>query len=122
MSRKLRLNFDAHSIEVLTNYPLCQVLQKPEASGRLLKRAIKLGQFDVNYRPRTTTKGKAFTDFIAEFTYADTTEVTGTTINAEAAKVLRWEIVKRLQPDKRKRTDGSSMWMMPLMRISLGPT
>ena len=36
-SRKLRLYFHAHPIEVLTNYPLCQVLQKPEASGRLRK-------------------------------------------------------------------------------------
>ena len=37
VSRKLRPYFHAHSIEVLTNYPLRQVLQKPEASGRLLK-------------------------------------------------------------------------------------
>ena len=42
-SRKLRPYFHAHSIEVLNNYPLCQLLQKAEASGRLLKRAIKLG-------------------------------------------------------------------------------
>ena len=35
--RKLRPYFHAYSIEVLTNYPLCQVLQKPEASRRLLK-------------------------------------------------------------------------------------
>ena len=35
-SKKLRPNFNAHSIEVLTNYPLHQVLQKLEASGRLL--------------------------------------------------------------------------------------
>ena len=36
-SRKLRPYFHAHSIEVLINYLLCQVLQKPKASGRLLK-------------------------------------------------------------------------------------
>ena len=36
-SRKLRLYFHTYSIKVLTNYPLCQVLQKPEPSGRLLK-------------------------------------------------------------------------------------
>ena len=29
-SRKLRLYFHTHSIEVLTNYPLRQVLQKPK--------------------------------------------------------------------------------------------
>ena len=42
-SRKLRPYFHAHSIKVLTNYPLGQVLQKPETSGRLLKWAIELG-------------------------------------------------------------------------------
>ena len=42
-SRKLRPYFHAHSIMVLTNYPLRQVLQKPEALGKLLKWAIELG-------------------------------------------------------------------------------
>ena len=50
-SRKLRLYFHAHPIEILTNYPLCQVLQKLEASGRLLKWAIELGHFKVNFCP-----------------------------------------------------------------------
>ena len=48
VSRKLRPYFHAHSIEVLTNYLLRQVLQEPEASSRLLKWVIELGQFDVN--------------------------------------------------------------------------
>ena len=57
VSRKLRPCFHMHSIEVLTNYPLRQVLQKIEASGRLLKWAIELGQFNVNYHPQMTIKG-----------------------------------------------------------------
>ena len=44
-SSKLMSYFHAHPIEILTNYPLHQVLQKPEASGRLLKWAIELRQF-----------------------------------------------------------------------------
>ena len=51
LSRKLRPYFHTHVIEVLTNYPLGQVLQKSEASGRLLKWAIELGQFDLNFHP-----------------------------------------------------------------------
>ena len=43
MFRKLRPYFHAHSIEVLTNYPLRQVLQKLEASCRLLRWTIELG-------------------------------------------------------------------------------
>ncbi|KAM6563334.1 hypothetical protein CsatB_023332 [Cannabis sativa] len=66
-SRKLRPYFQAHSIEVLTNYPLRQVLAKPEASGRLLKWAMELSQFDIKYKPRTAIKGQALADFILEF-------------------------------------------------------
>ena len=36
-SRKLRPYFYAHTVEVLKNYPLYQVLQKLRVSGRLLK-------------------------------------------------------------------------------------
>ena len=37
ISRILRLYFHAQSIEVLTNFPQHQVLQKLKVSGRLLK-------------------------------------------------------------------------------------
>ena len=50
-SKKLRSYFHTQPIEILTNYPLRQVLQKLEASSRLLKRAIELGQFEVNFCP-----------------------------------------------------------------------
>ncbi|PON74930.1 Ribonuclease H [Parasponia andersonii] len=68
-SRKLRHYFHAYSIKVFTNFPLNQVLQKPKASGRLLKWAVKLSQFDNSFQPRTTIKGQALADFIAEFMY-----------------------------------------------------
>ena len=87
-SRKLRPYFHTHSIEVLTNYPLRQVLQKLEPSSRLLKWAIELGQFDVSYCLWTTIKGQALADLIAKFTCTDTTEVTRTTSDAEATKVV----------------------------------
>ena len=41
-SRKLRSYFHSYTIHVLTNYPLRQVFQKLDASGHLLKWAIKL--------------------------------------------------------------------------------
>ncbi|XP_060974106.1 uncharacterized protein LOC133039271 [Cannabis sativa] len=66
-SRKLRPYFKAHSIEVLTNYPLRQVLAKPETSGRLLKWSVELSQFEIKYKPRTAIKGQALADFILEF-------------------------------------------------------
>ena len=67
-SWKLRLYFHSNTIRVLTNYPLRQVLQKLDASGRLLKWAIELSQFDIEFMPQLAIKGKALFDFIAEFT------------------------------------------------------
>ena len=55
-SKKLRPYFHAHPIEVLTNYPLRQVLQNSEASGMLLKWAIELGQLKVNFHPDAEKK------------------------------------------------------------------
>ncbi|CAL2237942.1 unnamed protein product [Prunus armeniaca] len=67
-ARRLRPYFQAHTIHVLTNQPLRQVLLKPETSGRLVKWAIELGEFDIHYKPRLAMKGQAVADFISEFT------------------------------------------------------
>ena len=67
-SRKLRPYFHSHTIQVLTNYPLRKVLQNLDASGHLLKWAIKLSQFNIEFLPRLAIKGQAFADFITEFT------------------------------------------------------
>ncbi|XP_074355974.1 uncharacterized protein LOC141695641 [Apium graveolens] len=66
-ARKLRPYFQAHRIEVRTAYPLPHLLHKPESSGRMLKWAVELGQFDLEYCPRTAIKGQALADFILEF-------------------------------------------------------
>ncbi|XP_074336467.1 uncharacterized protein LOC141673611 [Apium graveolens] len=66
-SRKLRPYFQAHRVEVRIAYPLRQVLHKPESSGRMLKWAVELGQFDLEYVPRTAIKGQALADFLLEF-------------------------------------------------------
>jgi len=68
-SRKLKHYFLAHPITVLTNFPLRQVLQKPDVSGRLMKWSIELTQYDIHFSPRPAIKGQAVADFIAEFTY-----------------------------------------------------
>ncbi|XP_063942623.1 uncharacterized protein LOC108203423 [Daucus carota subsp. sativus] len=66
-ARKLRPYFQAHKIEVRTSYPLRQIMHKPEATGRLMKWAVELGQFDLEYKPRATIKGQALADFLLEF-------------------------------------------------------
>ncbi|XP_074354564.1 uncharacterized protein LOC141693377 [Apium graveolens] len=66
-SRKLRPYFQVHRVEVRISYPLRQVMHKPESSGRMLKWTVELGQFEVDYKPRTAIKGQALTDFVLEF-------------------------------------------------------
>ena len=66
-SQKLRPYFQAHKIELRTSYPLRKIMNKPEVTGRMLKWAIELGQFDLKYKSRTTIKGQALADFILEF-------------------------------------------------------
>lgn len=86
-SRKLMPYFQAHSIHVLTNYPLKQMLQKPDASGRLLKWAVELSKFDISYKPRTAVKGQALADFFGRIhPYAECRKRNGTrrTSNMEA--------------------------------------
>ena len=56
-ARKLRPYFQAHTIEVPTEYPMKQVLHKPETSGRLMKWALELSKFDIRYKPKNAIKG-----------------------------------------------------------------
>ncbi|KAL0410493.1 UNVERIFIED_CONTAM: hypothetical protein Slati_3639000 [Sesamum latifolium] len=59
-ARKLRPYSLSYLVRVRTNTPLKQVLGKPEASGRLVKWAIELSEYDVSYLSRTTIKAQAY--------------------------------------------------------------
>ena len=81
IARKLRPYFHAHTIEVPTEYPMKQVLHKPETFGRLMKWAIELSEFDIRYRPKTAIKGKVLADFVMEFTSSEPAKDAQTTTN-----------------------------------------
>ena len=66
-AQKLRPYFQAHTIEVLTEYPMKQVLHKQETSGRLMKWALELSEFDIRYKPKNTIKGQVLEN-VMEFT------------------------------------------------------
>ena len=78
-TRKLRPYFQAHTIEIPTKYPMKQVLHKPETSGRLMKWAIELSEFDIRYKSKTAIKGHILLDFVMEFTSTELIEATQTT-------------------------------------------
>ncbi|KAL2248676.1 UNVERIFIED_CONTAM: Retrovirus-related Pol polyprotein from transposon [Sesamum indicum] len=65
-ARKLQPYFQSHKVVVLTNHPLKHVMSRPEASGRLIKWAVELGQYDIEYQPRTAQKAQVLADFVME--------------------------------------------------------
>ena len=73
--KRFRPYFKAHTIEILTEHPMKQILHKPETSGRLVKWAIKLSEFDIRYKPKTMIKGQVLADFIMEFTLIKPTKI-----------------------------------------------
>ncbi|XP_057775214.1 uncharacterized protein LOC130994197 [Salvia miltiorrhiza] len=67
-ARKLRPYFLSHRVVVCTALPFRQVLGHPDLSGRMVKWAVELGEYDVEYEPRTAIKAQALADFIQETT------------------------------------------------------
>jgi hypothetical protein len=61
-SRKLRHYFQQYSITVVTYYPLGDILQNHDATGRISKWAVKLGALTIDFKPRTTIKSQALVD------------------------------------------------------------
>ena len=88
-TRKLHPYFQAHTIEVPTEYPMKQVLHKPETSGRLMKWALELSKFDIKYKPTTAIKGQVLADFVMEFTPAELVEDTRATPDLPHLEAVR---------------------------------
>ncbi|GJR18230.1 reverse transcriptase domain-containing protein [Tanacetum coccineum] len=65
-SRRLKRYFQAHTIVVITDQPIKQLLLKSEISERMLKWKFELEGYDIQYRPRTSIKGQILADFIVE--------------------------------------------------------
>lgn len=68
-SRKLRPYFQTHPILVVTTFPLCIILSKPDISGQLANWIVELGEYGLEYQPWTTIKSQVLVDFITNFTF-----------------------------------------------------
>ena len=65
--RKLPHYFQAHTIYILTKYPLQSLLKRSDFTGRIAKWGTRLGSFDIRYRPRSLVKGQVLANFVVEF-------------------------------------------------------
>ena len=54
MSRKLRHYFEYYKITMVTEFPLGDILRNNEANGRIMKWAIELSTYSIEFRSRPT--------------------------------------------------------------------
>jgi len=97
-ARRLRCYFQAHTICVITDQPIRQVLLKPENSGRLAKWAIELGEHEIIYKPRSAIKGQVLADFLAETPMIENSSIRRATKLSEERNTSTWTLF----------TDGAS--------------
>ena len=55
----------------MTDLPIRKVLQKPDVAGRMVRWAVELSEFDVQYEPRGPIEGQVYADFVVELSSAD---------------------------------------------------
>nr|GEU91847.1 reverse transcriptase domain-containing protein [Tanacetum cinerariifolium] len=65
-SKRLRRYFQAHTITVITDQPIKQIVSRPDVAGRLQKWSVMLGEHNITYRPRMSVKGQILADFLTE--------------------------------------------------------
>ena len=56
----------------MTDLPIRKVLQKLDVAGRMVRWAVQLSEFDVQYEPRGPIKGQVYVDFVVEISSAAT--------------------------------------------------
>ena len=66
--RKLQHYFLSHPIMVVSSFPLSEIIQNREATGRIAKLSVELMGETLTYAPRKAIKSQAVVDFISEWT------------------------------------------------------
>jgi ribonuclease HI len=78
--RKLRHYFEGHPVTVVSSFPLGEIVQNREASGRIAKWAVELVGETLSYAPHKAIKSQVLADFLVEWT---DTQLPPTQIQAE---------------------------------------
>jgi hypothetical protein len=65
--RKLRHYFESHPVTVVSSFPLEEIIQCREASGRIAKWAVEIMGETISFAPRKAIKSQVLADFVAEW-------------------------------------------------------
>ncbi|VFQ58930.1 unnamed protein product [Cuscuta campestris] len=87
--KRLTPYFQAHPVRIMTDQPLGAVLRDPSSSGKVIKWAMVLSQYDISYQPRSGKKGQVIADFMVECTARGKPEEDGT---GQERKRELWEV------------------------------
>jgi len=65
-ARRLRYYFQSFTVMVMTDLPIRKVLQKPDVAVQMVRWAVELSKFDVQYEPRGPIKDQVYADVVVE--------------------------------------------------------
>jgi ribonuclease HI/transposase InsO family protein len=65
--RKLRHYFESHPVTAVSSFPLGEIIQCREASGRIAKWAVEIMCETISFAPRKAIKSQVLADFVAEW-------------------------------------------------------
>jgi hypothetical protein len=65
--RKLRHYFESHPVTVVSSFPLGEIIQCRDASGRIAKWAVEIMGETISFAPRKAIKSQVLADFVAEW-------------------------------------------------------
>ena len=68
---RLRHYFQSFTVVVMTDLPIRKVLQKSDVAGRMVRWAVELLEFNVQYEPRGPIKAQVYADFVVELSSTD---------------------------------------------------
>jgi hypothetical protein len=63
----LRHYFESHPVTVVSSFPLGEIIQCREASGRIAKWAVEIMGETISFAPRKAIKSQVLVDFVAEW-------------------------------------------------------
>jgi ribonuclease HI len=65
--QKLRYYFESHLVTVVSSFPLGEIIQCREASGRIAKCVVEIMGETIPFAPRKAIKSQVLADFVAEW-------------------------------------------------------